>query len=108
MQRANARFLAALVGASLAATACGTSMRGVLAPDTRPTITISSGPIQRGAASYDVRVDWYASDVDGEVVRVLYAADPPVSRDTPWVTATHAFAPFTVDSATADSILPPA
>src|SRR5258708_40276129 len=101
MQRANARFLAALVGASLAATACGTSMRGVLAPDTRPTITISSGPIQRGAASYDVRVDWYASDVDGEVVRVLYAADPPGSGDTAGGTATAACPTSPFDAAAA-------
>jgi len=99
--------MAALGGAALAVAACGTSMHGVLAPDQRPTIKISSGPIERGATTYDVRVDWFASDPDGEVVKVLYAADPPVTGDTAWVTASHAFAQFTFDAATTDSILPP-
>lgn len=97
----------ALLLAAAAFCGCGTSVHGVLAPDQRPILTITSGPIERAPTSYDVRLDWFATDPDGYVTRVEYAADPPVVGDTAWVTATRSSAQFTFRTDTPDSLLPP-
>jgi len=100
-------LLVALLLAATALVGCGTSVHGVIAPDERPILTITSGPIERAPTSYDVRLDWFATDPDGYVTRVEYAADPPVAGDTAWVTATHSYAQFTFRTDTPDSLLPP-
>jgi hypothetical protein len=100
-------LLVALLLAAAVFGGCGTSVHGVLTPDQRPILTITSGPIERAPTSYDVRLDWFATDPDGYVTKVEYAADPPVVGDTAWVTATRSSAQFTFRTDTPDSLLPP-
>jgi hypothetical protein len=50
----------------------------------RPTIALSSAPIEGTEEFYSVRINWFASDADGQVVRYIYATDPPVMGDTVW------------------------
>ncbi len=81
------RPLAFVLGllALLALAGCGHGTTGTVRVDQRPTISISSGPINGTDNFYDVKVNWFASDADGQVVKYIYAKDPPVQGDTAWV-----------------------
>ncbi len=85
---------------------CGAARHSGLVPDQRPIITISSGPIERGTTSYQVRLDWTAFDPDGYVTSVQYAVDPPIAGDTAWVTARQNFAQFEFQVDQGDTVPP--
>lgn len=51
----------------------------------RPSVEISNAPPEGTEEFYSVRINWFASDPDGQVVRFIYATDPPVQGDTAWV-----------------------
>jgi hypothetical protein len=84
MRRRIVSSLLALLGL-LAIAGCGKSSKGAILPDKRPVIDVSSGPITGTDNFYDVKIDWFASDADGQVVKYIYAKDPPVAGDTAWV-----------------------
>jgi len=84
MQRRILRVGVALLGL-LAIAGCGKSSKGTLIANQRPRITVTNGPINGTDDFYDVKVNWFAFDPDGQVVKYIYAKDPPVSGDTAWV-----------------------
>jgi hypothetical protein len=51
----------------------------------RPQVELSNAPPEGTEEFYSVRINWFASDPDGQVVRFIYATDPPVQGDTTWV-----------------------
>jgi len=63
---------------------CGHKDAGVLVQNKNPQIEISNAPIQGTEEFYSVRINWFASDVDGQVTHYIYATDPPVMGDTVW------------------------
>jgi hypothetical protein len=65
---------------------CGKSQSGAAFGNLRPSIEISDSPITGDSTFYSVRINWFASDPDGQVTRYIYAVDPPVMGDTTWTT----------------------
>jgi hypothetical protein len=63
---------------------CGHKATGVLVQNIHPSIEISNAPIQGTEEFYSVRINWFASDIDGQVTHYIYATDPPVMGDTVW------------------------
>jgi len=63
---------------------CGHKAEGVLVQNKHPQIEISNAPIQGTEEFYSVRINWFASDIDGQVTHYIYATDPPVMGDTAW------------------------
>jgi hypothetical protein len=84
MQRRFLGGFVALLGLVVLA-GCSKSGGGGLVANQRPTISVTSGPINGTDNFYDVKLDWYAFDPDGQIVKYIYAVDPPVSGDTAWV-----------------------
>ena len=83
--RASWAVVAALAIVVIALTGCGKSgLGGTTVLNQRPQIEISAGPIEGTEVFYSVRLNWFASDTDGQVVRYIYASDPPVQGDTTW------------------------
>lgn len=58
---------------------------GILVPNERPVIRLSTLPEPGDSVYYIVRFTWFSFDPDGEVVRFRYAIDPPIEGDTAWV-----------------------
>ncbi len=73
----------------------------------RPQIQISNAPIEGTQTFYSVRVNWFASDPDGRVVRYIYATDPPVMGDTTWVETTSSEITLFFKSPQPNDPLPP-
>jgi len=84
MQRRILRVGLALLGL-VAIAGCGKSSKGALVANQRPVIHVSNGPVNGTDNFYDVKVDWFAFDPDGQISKYIYAQDPPVSCDTAWV-----------------------
>ncbi|MEP7029008.1 MAG: hypothetical protein ABI960_10470, partial [Candidatus Eisenbacteria bacterium] len=82
--RASWAVAAALAILVVALVGCGKSSKGTMVPNLRPQIDLSAGPIEGSEVFYSVRLNWFASDADGQVVRFIYASDPPVMGDTTW------------------------
>jgi len=88
----------------VALTGCGKSQSGAPFSNLRPTIEISDSPITGDSTFYSVRINWFASDPDGQA-RVF----PPIrswkhARDAwlaPSVSARPAVAGVTTDLRTA-------
>jgi hypothetical protein len=105
---ASCAVAAALAICVIALTGCGKSgSSGSLITNLRPTIEISAGPIQGTEVFYSVRLNWFASDADGQVVRYIYATDPPVEGDTTWIeTRSSEVTVFFHSTAPTDSLHP--
>jgi len=105
--RASWAVAAALAIVVIALTGCGKSSTGTLGLNKRPQIDISAGPIQGTEVFYSVRLNWFASDPDGQVVRYIYTSDPPVQGDTTWIeTRSSEVTVFFHSSAPTDSLHP--
>ena len=83
-RRASWAVAAAIAIGMVALTGCGKSSPGTLILNERPQIDISAGPIEGTEVLYSVRLNWFASDADGQVLRYIYSTDPPVMGDTVW------------------------
>ena len=87
---------------------CGNKDAGVLIANKIPTIALSNAPIQNGEDFYSVRLNWFASDEDGQVVRYIYSVDPPAGGDTVWTSTTSSEVTVFFPSTTPRNPLPPA
>lgn len=78
-----------LAGTLLAvlASSCGSKSPNILVKNQLPTISLSARPERGDSVFYSVRLQWFASDPDGQVTHVIYAIDPPAEGDTAWVTS---------------------
>src|SRR5262245_6956329 len=94
--RSSAGTSAALVSFALAcALAAGCSTESILGgPNTPPTVSLTSGPVDTvsNAPDWVVEVTWTAHDPDGRISYFEYALDPPTLRqasfaqsETSWV-----------------------
>lgn len=72
------------VALALVLAGCGNKTGGLI-PNERPTVQLSARPQQQDSVFYAVRLQWFSSDPDGQVVGFLYAVDPPADGDTAWV-----------------------
>ena len=79
-----ARLLLSLLLLVPVLSGCGHKATGTLVPNERPNIKITDSPISGTETFYSVRINWAASDADGQVTRYIYATDPPVQGDTVW------------------------
>lgn len=90
-RHASRRLLAwAFIAALGALVGCGgsTSVAPVMVTNQRPTIFLTTEPLQGDSVSYNVRFTWFAFDADGRVTSFEYAIDPPSTPDTVWVRTT--------------------
>jgi hypothetical protein len=87
---------------------CGNKSAGVLVENKRPSIDLSNAPIQNSDEFYSVRLNWFASDQDGQVVRYIYTVDPPALGDTVWTSTTASEITLFFPSTTPRNPLPPA
>ncbi len=77
--------LAALLGSGLAG--CGGRVPASMAiPNELPEVQLTAAPQAGSTTSFVVHLSWSAFDPDGQVVRFVYALDPPVVGDTAWAT----------------------
>ncbi len=89
MRRTLATACALFAGATLAAgilAGCGGNKDGVLRPNSRPVIQLTSGPVQYSTEFYSVPFSWSAYDPDGSVDSFLYTVD---TVDTTWTGTTE-------------------
>jgi hypothetical protein len=81
-----------LLAIAAAAAGCGKSTGPGLVANMRPTVDLSFAPGSSDSVNYSVRINWFGSDADGQVVGFEYAVDPPASptpgNDTVWVSTT--------------------
>jgi len=80
--------LAAAVLVAVAAFGCSKSGTTRLVPNSRPTVTLTSAPIDsRDTTFYAYQISWSGYDEDGRVDHYIYAIDP-TPTDTTWTTTT--------------------
>lgn len=78
--------LGVVLCAAFASWGCGKGgTAGTTINNTRPTVELSSAPIEGDTTFYSVRLNWFGSDADGQVTRYMYAEDPVPGQDTAWV-----------------------
>lgn len=77
---------------------CGKSYRGFFGPNTPPSVTLTSGPVDTltDSLSWIVDIAWTANDPDGRVDHFEYTVDPPTMKqaalaqsETLWVSTTE-------------------
>jgi hypothetical protein len=89
MNRSFLRSMALVFAMAALVAGCGKKGDPFLVDPQRPTVDITFSPIEQDSVSYAVRINWAASDPDGQVVGFQYAVDPPASptpgNDTVWV-----------------------
>jgi hypothetical protein len=56
---------------------CGHKAEGVARPEQASADRDLQCPIQGTEEFYSVRINWFASDIDGQVTHYIYATDPP-------------------------------
>ncbi len=103
--RARGAFVVAAicVAGALASTGCGGNKDGVLRPNQPPTVTLTSGPVDRSTSSYSVPFYWSGFDVDGTVDSFVYTVD---TVDTVWTgTRDHSASILFSATSQADSTL---
>ena len=92
MKRHPLRSALLLLAVALGGGGCGKSPASSLVQNLRPTVALSFAPVVNDSVSYSVRINWFGSDGDGQVVGFQYAVDPPASpvpgNDTVWVNTT--------------------
>jgi hypothetical protein len=92
MKRHPLRSALLLLAVVLAAAGCGKSPASSIVPNLRPTVDLSFAPVSNDSVTYSVRINWFGSDGDGQVVGFQYTVDPPASpvpgNDTVWVNTT--------------------
>ena len=86
---------------------CGNKADQLAVPNQRPIIGISNAPIQGTEEFYSIRINWFASDSDGQVTRYIYATDPPVMGDTTWTSTTSSEVTVFFRSPNPNDPLPP-
>jgi len=75
---------------ALAAVLAGCSHEdGSLLPNEPPAVQLSARPQPGDSVFYSVRMQWFGSDSDGQVVGFLWAVDPPAEGDTLWKSITR-------------------
>jgi hypothetical protein len=86
-----------------------------LAPNQRPTLTLTSGPIDTSSAhpvAWSVPIAWEARDPDGTITHVSYAVDPPTpaqvaaGAETAWVNTKASSVVVRFRATTVDSLAP--
>jgi hypothetical protein len=75
--------LSGAVALAAALAGCG-NQSGTLIGNERPEVQLSARPMQQDSVFYAVRLQWFGSDSDGQVVGFLWAVDPPAEGDTAW------------------------
>ncbi len=60
-------------------------LSGAQIDNLRPSVEMSNAPIEGDTTFYSVRINWFASDPDGQVTHYLYAEDPQPGQDTTWI-----------------------
>ena len=56
----------------------------ILVPNERPTIHLTTAPLEGDSVFYNVHLTWFAYDPDGRVASFEYAIDPTAAGDTAW------------------------
>jgi len=75
-----------LAVAALVAGCGGRAPTAVATPNQLPHAQLTAAPKGGTATSFVVQLAWSAFDPDGQVVRFVYALDPPLAGDTAWTT----------------------
>jgi hypothetical protein len=107
--RLNPAWAAALglLVVAVAQTGCSKSVRALLVPNVRPTISLTNAPVNSAdPIYYAYKLNWLGYDPDGRVASFQYCIDPPTvaHADTPWVTTTKNEQIFFFRSSRAESL----
>jgi hypothetical protein len=74
--------------ASIGAFGCSKSLKNLPIPNIRPTVTLTSAPVDtRDTSFYAYKIDWSGYDPDGRVDHFIYSIDP-TPTDTVWTITT--------------------
>lgn len=100
--------LAACTLVGLALAGCGGRAPASIAiPNQRPELQLTAAPRAGSTTAFVVQLSWSAFDPDGQVVRFVYALDPPFEGDTTWTTTVAHQLTLSVPAPTPPSPLTP-